>query len=179
MVLRRLTDKQSTANFLLQVLWTFSIYLEAVAILPQLVLMQRTQNLDNLTANYVALLGCVFFGRGRLAAVVHGYSISCLLVSIVAMLRLLSPPSLLRPPRPPAQRVPRPVHHQLDLPLLHGAALPAVAGLDQRRGADGAVRGCAGWRRRGSGRVCKPVGLGLRQAALAEGASWGADNSCG
>ncbi len=40
-----------------QVLWTFSIYLEAVAILPQLVLMQRTQNIDNLTANYVALLG--------------------------------------------------------------------------------------------------------------------------
>ena len=39
-----------------QVLWTFSIYLEAVAILPQLVLMQRTQNIDNLTANYVALL---------------------------------------------------------------------------------------------------------------------------
>lgn len=40
-----------------EVLWTFSIYLEAVAILPQLVLMQRTQNIDNLTANYVALLG--------------------------------------------------------------------------------------------------------------------------
>ncbi|EFN53261.1 hypothetical protein CHLNCDRAFT_32290 [Chlorella variabilis] len=42
---------------LTEVLWTFSIYLEAVAILPQLVLMQRTQNIDNLTANYVALLG--------------------------------------------------------------------------------------------------------------------------
>jgi ER lumen protein retaining receptor len=40
-----------------EVLWTFSIYLEAVAILPQLVLMQRTQNIDNLTGNYVALLG--------------------------------------------------------------------------------------------------------------------------
>lgn len=40
-----------------EVLWTFSIYLEAVAILPQLVLMQRTQNIDNLTANYVAFLG--------------------------------------------------------------------------------------------------------------------------
>ncbi|KAI7846116.1 hypothetical protein COHA_000377 [Chlorella ohadii] len=40
-----------------EVLWTFSIYLEAVAILPQLVLMQRTQNIDNLTANYIALLG--------------------------------------------------------------------------------------------------------------------------
>lgn len=42
----------------LQVLWTFSIYLEAVAILPQLILLQRTQNIDNLTGNYVALLGC-------------------------------------------------------------------------------------------------------------------------
>ncbi len=41
-----------------QVLWTFSIYLEAVAILPQLVLLQRTQNIDNLTGNYVFLLGC-------------------------------------------------------------------------------------------------------------------------
>ena len=40
-----------------QVLWTFSIYLEAVAILPQLVVMQRTQNIDNLTGNYVFLLG--------------------------------------------------------------------------------------------------------------------------
>ena len=42
----------------LQILWTFSIYLEAVAILPQLVLLQRTQNIDNLTGNYVFLLGC-------------------------------------------------------------------------------------------------------------------------
>lgn len=41
----------------LQVLWTFSIYLEAVAILPQLILLQRTQNIDNLTGNYVFLLG--------------------------------------------------------------------------------------------------------------------------
>lgn len=41
----------------LEVLWTFSLYLEAVAILPQLVLLQRTQNIDNLTGNYVFLLG--------------------------------------------------------------------------------------------------------------------------
>lgn len=40
-----------------EILWTFSIYLESVAILPQLVLMQRTQNIDNLTGNYVVLLG--------------------------------------------------------------------------------------------------------------------------
>ncbi|KAG1659893.1 hypothetical protein FOA52_006599 [Chlamydomonas sp. UWO 241] len=40
-----------------EVVWGFSIYLEAVAILPQLVLLQRTQNIDNLTGNYVFLLG--------------------------------------------------------------------------------------------------------------------------
>merc|ERR1711990_1368670 len=42
---------------LVEVLWTFSIYLEAVAILPQLVLLQRTKNIDTLTSNYVFLLG--------------------------------------------------------------------------------------------------------------------------
>jgi len=41
----------------IEVLWTFSIYLEAVAILPQLVLLQRTKNVDTLTGNYVFLLG--------------------------------------------------------------------------------------------------------------------------
>lgn len=40
-----------------EVLWTFSLYLEAVAILPQLVLLQRTKNVDNLTGNYVFFLG--------------------------------------------------------------------------------------------------------------------------
>ncbi|KAJ3701574.1 hypothetical protein LUZ61_005279 [Rhynchospora tenuis] len=40
-----------------EVMWTFSIYLEAVAILPQLVLLQRTRNVDNLTGQYVFLLG--------------------------------------------------------------------------------------------------------------------------
>jgi hypothetical protein len=40
-----------------QVMWTFSIYLEAVAILPQLVLLQRTRNIDNLTGQYVFFLG--------------------------------------------------------------------------------------------------------------------------
>ncbi|XP_054811553.1 ER lumen protein-retaining receptor-like [Prosopis cineraria] len=40
-----------------EVLWTFSIYLEAVAILPQLGLLQRSSNIDNLTGKYVFLLG--------------------------------------------------------------------------------------------------------------------------
>lgn len=41
----------------MEVLWTFSLYLEAVAILPQLVLLQRSKNIDNLTGNYIFLLG--------------------------------------------------------------------------------------------------------------------------
>ena len=41
--------------------WAFSIYLEAVAILPQLVLLQRSGNVDNLTGQYVLFLGYVFF----------------------------------------------------------------------------------------------------------------------
>ena len=47
-------NQQFTA---VEVLWTFSIYLEAVAILPQLGLLQRTYNVDTLTSNYVFLLG--------------------------------------------------------------------------------------------------------------------------
>ncbi|CAN1283498.1 ER lumen protein-retaining receptor A [Linum perenne] len=42
---------------LLQIFWAFSIYLEAVAILPQLVLLQRSGNVDNLTGQYVIFLG--------------------------------------------------------------------------------------------------------------------------
>ncbi|XP_049406798.1 ER lumen protein-retaining receptor [Solanum stenotomum] len=40
-----------------EIMWTFSIFLEAVAILPQLVLLQRTRNIDNLTGQYILLLG--------------------------------------------------------------------------------------------------------------------------
>jgi len=40
-----------------EILWTFSIYLEAVAIVPQLILLQRYGEVENLTSNYVVLLG--------------------------------------------------------------------------------------------------------------------------
>ncbi|GAA0187147.1 membrane trafficking regulatory protein [Lithospermum erythrorhizon] len=40
-----------------EVMWTFSLYLEAVAILPQPVVLQRTRNIDNLTGQYIFLLG--------------------------------------------------------------------------------------------------------------------------
>ncbi|XP_022978755.1 ER lumen protein-retaining receptor A-like [Cucurbita maxima] len=40
-----------------EIFWAFSIYMEAVAILPQLVLLQRSGNVDNLTSHYVFFLG--------------------------------------------------------------------------------------------------------------------------
>ncbi|KAF8409105.1 hypothetical protein HHK36_005178 [Tetracentron sinense] len=44
-----------------EILWAFSIYLEAVAILPQLVLLQRSGNVDNLAGQYVFFLGyCIY-----------------------------------------------------------------------------------------------------------------------
>ncbi|KAK6289364.1 hypothetical protein POUND7_000905 [Theobroma cacao] len=43
----------------MEVLWTFSLYLEALAIIPQLVLLQTSRNIDNLTGNYIFFLGYV------------------------------------------------------------------------------------------------------------------------
>jgi len=40
-----------------EIVWTFSLYLEAVAILPQLFLLQRTGEVENLTSDYIFLLG--------------------------------------------------------------------------------------------------------------------------
>ncbi|KAJ5073142.1 er lumen protein-retaining receptor [Anaeramoeba ignava] len=48
------TDEYS----LLEILWTFSIFLEAVASLPQLFLLQRSEGeIETLTSNYVITLG--------------------------------------------------------------------------------------------------------------------------
>eukprot|EP01126_Amoeba_proteus_P053646 TRINITY_DN6552_c0_g2_i13.p1 TRINITY_DN6552_c0_g2~~TRINITY_DN6552_c0_g2_i13.p1 ORF type:complete len:182 (-),score=12.39 TRINITY_DN6552_c0_g2_i13:264-809(-) len=41
----------------LEVMWTFSIYLEALTILPQLFLLQVTGNVETLTSHYVFCLG--------------------------------------------------------------------------------------------------------------------------
>ena len=38
-------------------LWAFSIYLEAVAIIPQMTLLKRKKKVENLTANYIVALG--------------------------------------------------------------------------------------------------------------------------
>lgn len=42
---------------LFQVLWTFSIYLEAVAILPQLFLVSKTGEAESITSHYLFALG--------------------------------------------------------------------------------------------------------------------------
>lgn len=42
---------------LLQVLWTLSIYLEAVAILPQLFLVSKTGEAETITSHYLFCLG--------------------------------------------------------------------------------------------------------------------------
>ncbi|KAJ9474553.1 ER lumen protein-retaining receptor [Pseudozyma hubeiensis] len=41
----------------MEVLWTFSIYLEAVAILPQLFMLQRTGEAETITTHYIFALG--------------------------------------------------------------------------------------------------------------------------
>jgi ER lumen protein retaining receptor len=46
---------------LIDTLWTASIYLEAVAILPQLFLVRRTGEVENLTSNYIAAMGAYRF----------------------------------------------------------------------------------------------------------------------
>jgi len=44
-------------NFYLQILWTFSIYLEAVAILPQLFMISKTGGAESITSHYLFALG--------------------------------------------------------------------------------------------------------------------------
>jgi ER lumen protein retaining receptor len=41
----------------IELLWTFSIYLESIAILPQLIVLQRYREVENLTGNYVFFMG--------------------------------------------------------------------------------------------------------------------------
>ena len=45
----------------IEILWAFSIYLESVAIFPQLILLQRTKEVETLTADYVGTLGAYRF----------------------------------------------------------------------------------------------------------------------
>ena len=63
-----------------QILWTFSEYLEAVAIIPQLVLLQRLKEVENLTSNYVFAIGAyvpALTTGATLAAHLTGPSVAC------------------------------------------------------------------------------------------------------
>lgn len=42
----------------LEILWTFSIYLESVAILPQLFMVSKTGEAESITSHYLFALGC-------------------------------------------------------------------------------------------------------------------------
>ena len=44
-----------------EISWTFSIWLEALAILPQLKMLTKMSLVDNLTGNYIAALGLYRF----------------------------------------------------------------------------------------------------------------------
>ena len=55
------TSQTSLFINLQEFLWQFSIYLEAVAILPQLILLKKYRIVENLTGNYVFLLGIYRF----------------------------------------------------------------------------------------------------------------------
>mmetsp|Transcript_1688 Transcript_1688/g.2537 ORF Transcript_1688/g.2537 Transcript_1688/m.2537 type:complete len:230 (-) Transcript_1688:1437-2126(-) len=41
----------------IELCWTFSIYLESIAILPQLIVLQRYREVENLTGNYIFFMG--------------------------------------------------------------------------------------------------------------------------
>lgn len=45
----------------IDILWTFSIFLEALAIVPQLFVLQRYREVENLTGHYVFFLGAYRF----------------------------------------------------------------------------------------------------------------------
>jgi len=46
---------------IIELLWTFSIYLESISILPQLIVLQRYREVENLTGNYVFFMGAYRF----------------------------------------------------------------------------------------------------------------------
>merc|ERR1719201_2827470 len=46
---------------IIEFLWTFSIYLESIAIIPQLIVLQRYREVENLTGNYIFFMGAYRF----------------------------------------------------------------------------------------------------------------------
>lgn len=50
-------ERRGNAWLIMELLWTFSIYLEAVAILPQLFMITRTGEAETITSHYLFFLG--------------------------------------------------------------------------------------------------------------------------
>jgi len=58
LLLALFVNKNTADDFsLFEIVWAFSIYLESVAILPQIFLLYRTQESEAITINYVGALG--------------------------------------------------------------------------------------------------------------------------
>ena len=57
LVLNEGSIKAGVASYLFEVCWAFSIYLEAIAIVPQLIMTQRHKAVENITSFYMASLG--------------------------------------------------------------------------------------------------------------------------
>lgn len=60
------THWRGVIHYVAEVAWAFSIYLEAVAIAPQLILLQRHRHVENITSYYVACLGAYRWVDGSL-----------------------------------------------------------------------------------------------------------------
>ena len=108
-----------------EILWTFSIYLEAVAIFPQLMVLQRTGKVENMTSNYVFTLGCY---RGASAALGNARLPS---FPFLSFLPVLADDDL---------SFCRPLHPELGVPLPDRILLPPVDRVDLRRRANGPLR---------------------------------------
>jgi ER lumen protein retaining receptor len=50
-------DGAENYQYMIEILWAFSIYLEAVAIFPQLFMVSKTGEAENITAHYLFMLG--------------------------------------------------------------------------------------------------------------------------
>lgn len=57
LVLALLVHPSTKHNFFLRTLWAFCVYLEAVSVLPQLRMMQKSGSVEKFTAHYVFALG--------------------------------------------------------------------------------------------------------------------------
>lgn len=130
---------QSPFAYGFEVMWAFSIWLEAVAIFPQLVMTQKYKAVENLTSWYMASLG--------------SYRALYLVNWIYRCVRACGEgggPLALDPPHPlaPSSTSPHLAHTHTPVQVHARAALPRVRALGRRPHTDGRVRGC----------VCEGVG---------------------